>query len=124
MRRELRFVVFWSECAWVASLVDHDLVTQGRTLAEARASLEESLRLTAIWDVHDGNPPTHSLEREAASAQGVLERAKHFAEMRYYWGIAIPFDERNACIAGAIHKGVIVFDAEAAATSGRLKEIG
>jgi hypothetical protein len=61
--RNLRAVVWWGDVAWVSALVDHDLVSQGRTPSEALRSLRSAAGMMVAWSLQHGKGPWDDLER-------------------------------------------------------------
>lgn len=74
--REMGAVTWWSQVAWVSALVDHDLVTQGRTPTEARDALVEAVGLMVRWSLKDGGGPWDALDKHDTMPESVKAMAE------------------------------------------------
>ena len=73
--RSLRAVVWWGDVAWVSALVDHDLVSQGRTPSESIRSLTSAADMMVSWSLQHGKGPWADLERLDKEPRSVTSMA-------------------------------------------------
>jgi glutamate synthase domain-containing protein 1 len=74
--RHLRAVVWWGDVAWVSALVDHDLVSQGRTPSESLRSLSSAAHMMVAWALQHGKGAWEDLERLDKEPRSVAAMAE------------------------------------------------
>jgi hypothetical protein len=73
--------------AWVAALINHDIVSQGTTPVEAAERLLRAAEATVVWSIHDGHDPWAGIDQnnlDPASLfamAGWRERHAHAVEL-------------------------------------------